>query len=129
MIVKIGTSYNPDTEGLETYNKKAKAFAEELSKVLTNSSVYHPAIISENNFYDRTFIVLPKDLESRLNSTNAKTLLCHLAIQAKKRTINLVLISLQWSSKNYSDKRLDNLIEVHIFSECCTFELAKLFTN
>lgn len=117
MIIKIGTSYNPESEGLGKYNEKAEILAEKLTKLLSNSSLYNLIQADEDNFYDKTFIIPPKYLEARHNRTRAKTLLYYLARQARKRNLNFILIVPQSSSKNYSDKGLDNLVEVYIMNE------------
>ncbi len=123
MIIKLATSFSPDIGGMDKYNKEALKLAEQITSFMPNTSIYEPNNVSERDFRDRAFIVLPELLRAKSNSTNAKRLLCYLITQARKRHIIFILLSPYMSSINYSDSRIDICTEIYITDEHCFKDL------
>ena len=129
MIIKIGTSYSPDTLGIERYDKKVELFAKELTQLIPNSSIYSRVITEISECSGKTIIVLSKDLKARRNVTKDKQMLCYFMMQARKAKVAFILIVPEWSTVSYLDERIDRMVDVCIVYEFQAIELIKLFSR
>lgn len=116
MIIRVGTTFSPDTEGLD-YDKKSAELAQQIIANLPNTSIYNPTDINADDFHDRAFVILPKYLRARDNSTKGKRTLVYFLAQSRKRHVDLILLTPWMSSVNYSDNRIDDYVDIHIIGE------------